>query len=149
MNVYDIALDFVLQSVGNKSIVDKTQHNIGQFFKHIRNSIMALGDDIFCKDFKDKEECKKRQLHWPWDMYADTLYKVTDVTSAKKAIKMIVQQGEGASPQDPTYLKSNELAHFYRFGENLPACTTSFQSASMNMATKEGLSSSFPRGCGQ
>ena len=50
-------------------------------------------------------------------MYADTLYKVTDVTSAKKAIKMIVQQGEGASPQDPTYLKSNELAHFYRFGE--------------------------------
>ena len=58
MNVYDIALDFVLQSVGNKSKVDKTQHNIGQFFKHIRNSIVALGDDIFCKDFKDKEECK-------------------------------------------------------------------------------------------
>ena len=101
----------------NISTVDAKQHTIGQFYRHVRKCIVTLGDDIFCKDFKNKKDCESKQLHWPWDMYEDVLYKVTDVKSAKQAIKMIVQQGEGASPQNPTYLKTDKLAHFYRFAE--------------------------------
>ena len=50
-------------------------------------------------------------------MYEDTLYKVIDVTSAKKEINKIGQQGKGVSHQDPTYLITDKLAHFYKFRE--------------------------------
>ena len=60
-----------------------------------------------------------KQLHWPWtvdDKY-HMLYKIDSFDKAKTAIDMIIEQGEGSDQMDPTYLKSNELAHFFKFEE--------------------------------
>ena len=95
--------------------VEKDELTIGKFYRNIRKCMKQLSEEqnIFC------HECEDQQLHWPWEMYdkSSTLYKVTDLKTAKKAIKMIVQQGEGASAQDPTYLDTNKIAHFYKFEE--------------------------------
>ena len=91
------------------------QLTIGQFYKRIKQCIKSVGDSAFC----DTEDCLARQLHWPWKEEHSTsaLVKVKDVKSAKKAINMIVEQGEGAGKQDPTYLHTKWLAHFYKFEE--------------------------------
>ena len=34
------------------------------------------------------------------------------IDKAMMAIDMIIEQGEGSGQMDPTFLKSNELAHF-------------------------------------
>lgn len=88
------------------------QLTIGQFYKRIKQCIKSVGDSAFC----DTEECLKKQLHWPWKEEHSTsaLVPVKDVKSVLKAIKMIVEQGEGAGKQDPTYLQTKWLAHFYK-----------------------------------
>ena len=48
----------------------------------------------------------------------DDLVVVTDVDSAKKGIKMIIEQGEGAGMHDPMQTEgSDNLAHFFKFEE--------------------------------
>ena len=91
------------------------QLTIGQFYKRITQCIKSMEDSDFC----DTEECLKKQLHWPWKEEHSTsaLVKVKNVKSALKAINMIVEQGEGAGKQDPTYLHTKWLAHFCKFEE--------------------------------
>ena len=91
------------------------QLTIGQFYKRIKQCIKSVGNKAFC----NTEECLKKQLYWPWKEEHSTgaLIEVKDVKSAKKAINMIVEQGEGAGKQDPTYLHTKWLAHFYKFEE--------------------------------
>ena len=100
--------------------VSKKDLTIGKFYRKIKRCMVRLAkkDDIFCRGMTD-QQCEEKQMYWPWEMYdaSSALYKVTDLKTAKKAIKMIVQQGEGAGQQDPTYLDTNKLAHFYKFEE--------------------------------
>ncbi len=97
---------------------DSNQLTIGHFYRQIRQCMNRLDEPIFCKDMNETE-CLSRQMHWPWENYDPTskLYKVTNLPTAKKALKMIVQQGEGAGKQNPTYLHTDYLAHFYKFEE--------------------------------
>ena len=44
------------------------------------------------------------------------LFKITDLTGVREAIRIIKQQGEGSSGS-PEDTGANDLAHFYRFGE--------------------------------
>ena len=90
------------------------QLTIGEFYCQINRCILELGSH-FCKTKK----CLKMQLHWPWSQHYTTnaLVQITDTKSALKAIEMIIEQGEGAGKQDPTYLDTKRLAHFYKFEE--------------------------------
>ena len=84
---------------------------IGQFYKEIESCIIHLGDDIFIGN-------PERQIPWPWESSdVGHMYKVTNVSSAINAINEIIEQGEGASPIDPTYNNTGKLAHFYKFEE--------------------------------
>ncbi len=93
------------------------QLTIGQFYSHIKKCIRKQ-DHPFCKDMTT-EECTRRQIQWPWPIFDPTsqLLNITNKKSAFEAIKMIKQQGEGAGHQNPTYLDSDKLAHFYKFEE--------------------------------
>ena len=46
-----------------------------------------------------------------------TLYKITDLSSAKRAIEEIVEQGEGTSVHNPVDESTKHFAHFFRFEE--------------------------------
>ena len=89
-----------------------TLHTIGQFYKEISLCLSYLGDDIFQGNVK-------RQLKWPWKMEETVgeLYIVTDLKSAKKAIRQIIDQGEGAGPLHPESGIPGQFAHFYKFEE--------------------------------
>lgn len=90
-----------------------TLNTIGQFYKEIELCMKTLGDSIYDPSSVDK------QVEWPWNETKDIgkLYKVTNFTSAKKAIKEIVEQGEGANPLHPNDAITGQYAHFYRFEE--------------------------------
>ena len=92
------------------------QLTIGMFYKRIEECIKIVGDGVFCEN---NPKCEAMQLVWPWKVEhsSGTLHKVKDVKSALNAIDMIVEQGEGAGKQDPTYLDTKWLAHFYKFEE--------------------------------
>ena len=94
------------------------QLTIGNFYKRIEKCIKDVGDGVFCEN-DPVITCKKKQLVWPWNVEhsSDALHTVTDVKSALNAINVIVEQGEGAEKQDPTYLDTKWLAHFYKFEE--------------------------------
>jgi peroxiredoxin len=87
-------------------------HTIGQFYMEISTCLSHLGDDIFQGNVK-------RQLKWPWKVEeaVGKLYIVTDLTSAKKAIRQIIDQGEGAGPLHPETGIPGQFAHFYKFEE--------------------------------
>ena len=89
---------------------------IGQFYKEIEVCIDHLKDDIF------KDSNVAHQIMWPWN--APTVGRVlivNDYHTAIKAIQHIVEQGEGASPLDPSMGNSVTTApffsHFYNFEE--------------------------------
>ena len=92
------------------------QLTIGKFYKRIEKCIKVVGDGVFCEN---DPTCEDKQLVWPWKVEhsSDALHKVIDVKSALNAIDIIVEQGEGAGKQDPTYLDTKWLAHFYKFEE--------------------------------
>jgi hypothetical protein len=79
---------------------------IGTFYQRIADQLTALGDSVFTGD-------PRRQVLHP--LIPDTLNEVIDVKSARQAIALIVEQGEGTatSPLDP----GDEPAHYYRFAE--------------------------------
>lgn len=90
---------------------------IGQFYKEISDCIDFLGNDIFIPRDTHK------QVVWPWfdPSISDDVPIITDTTTAKKAIADIIEQGEGASPIDPTAkhipISEHNIAHFYKFEE--------------------------------
>jgi len=77
---------------------------IGQFYRRIRRTLVALGEDAFT-GARDRQ-VTTRLLHGA--------IAVTGVASACRAIDTIIDQGEGtrASPWDGT-----DVAHYYRFAE--------------------------------
>ena len=81
-------------------------HTIGQFYEAVSQLIADLGNKIF------KGNPKRQVTGW---FGPDQLFPITDVTSAQKAITLIVTQGEG-TPTDPSGGPSG-LAHYYRFEE--------------------------------
>ena len=92
-------------------------NTIGQFYNEISECIGFLGDDIFIS-----AEARK-QVVWPWvdSFIGGSIHIITDSTAAKKAISEIIEQGEGASPLDPTVnhlpISEDNIAHFYKFEE--------------------------------
>jgi len=81
---------------------------IGQFYQAIIDKIAELGDGIFTGD-------PARQVAGvPW-FGKDELFPIARANDARKALGIIVEQGEGTktSPIDPEH----ELAHYYRFAE--------------------------------
>ena len=88
---------------------------LGHFYSHIRRCMTKLNTErnIFCR------ECAQTQIQWPSKNSdpSSFLHTVTDLNSALHAIEMIVEQGEGASSKDPTYLETHMLSHFYKFEE--------------------------------
>lgn len=117
-HIYDVfmMIEFPQNVTYTEQDVGKDQITIGKFYENIKNCMVNLTENG-TKNIFDKG--KIPQLYWPWKHYdtTSTLYEVTDLESALKAIKMIVEQGEGAEPQDPTYLDTDRLAHFYKFEE--------------------------------
>ena len=93
-----------------------TNSTIGQFYDQIlkcMNKLVDNGQDIF------NNSQISLQVEWPWDNPYGTLYTVEDLDTAEKAIMDIQDQGEGASPIDPTVssAENDSLAHFYKFEE--------------------------------
>ena len=79
---------------------------IGNYYEEIAKHLAKLGDHVFTGD-------AARQVVHP--LMPNTLTRVTDVATARRAIEIIVEQGEGTadSPIDPEDIP----AHYYRFGE--------------------------------
>ncbi len=79
-------------------------HTIGEFYEAVGELMVKLGEGIFTSDVS-------RQVTGWIDQHQ--LHAVLNLKDALKAIKLIVEQGEGTrqSPADA----SHELAHFYRF----------------------------------
>ena len=86
---------------------------IGTFYKNIKQCMIELyeeeRDTFFDKDAK--------QMTWPWTAHEDgiKLRTVSSIEDAIEAINVIIEEGEGTEQRDPTYLKSSELAHFFKF----------------------------------
>jgi hypothetical protein len=83
---------------------------IGQFYAALVESIQRLGEGIFTG-------AHERQVVSSQWFPEDELFAVTDVSSATRALELIVRQGEGTaqSPLDP----EDEVAHYYRFEQIL------------------------------
>ena len=93
-----------------------TNSTIGQFYDQIlkcMNKLVNNGQDIF------NDSQISLQVEWPWDNPYGTLHAIKDLDAAEKAIRDIQDQGEGASPIDPTVssAENDSLAHFYKFEE--------------------------------
>ena len=60
---------------------------------------------------------ESKQMSWPWKTNEEgiKLWTVTNIDEANEAINMITEQGEGTEQRDPTYLKTSQLAHFFKF----------------------------------
>jgi rubrerythrin len=88
-------------------------YSIGEFYEEIRNGFVNLyeemGDALFCGD-------PARQTT-PEYYYSGggELFAVTDIESAKAAIELISEQGEGLGGR--IYDTEGELAHYYRFDQ--------------------------------
>ena len=83
---------------------------IGVFYDEISDCLHTLnstGIQVFNSSTVSRQVTK---------VFSNT--NITDTDSARKAIKFIVDQGEGVGPFDPYQFNgSNSLAHFYRFEE--------------------------------
>ena len=86
---------------------------IGKFYKNIQQCMIELyekeGENFFDKEAK--------QMTWPWTAHEDgiKLVTVSSIEEAIDAINVIIEEGEGTEQKDPTYLKSSDLAHFFKF----------------------------------
>jgi hypothetical protein len=79
---------------------------IGQFYRRIRTSLVALGEGAFTG----------KRHHQLGPGVFDRAVAVTGVASACQAIDLIIDQGEGTltSPMDGA---GDDIAHYYRFAE--------------------------------
>jgi hypothetical protein len=85
--------------------LDQTQdHTIGEFYEAVGQLMVKLGEDVFTGDVS------RQVTGWIDQNY---LHAVLNLKDALRAIKLIVEQGEGTEqgPED----QSDELAHYYRF----------------------------------
>ena len=80
---------------------------IGQFYHAIETKLEQFGPAAFIGDSRRQVVLK--------DYSGDELFAVTDLDSARAAMQVIVEQGEGSrhSPYEP----DRELAHYYKLGE--------------------------------
>jgi hypothetical protein len=76
------------------------------FYERIADQLSALGDSVFRGD-------RQRQVRHP--LMPNALNEVTDVASARQAIDLIVEQGEGTTTSP--FETGDEPAHYYRFAE--------------------------------
>ena len=79
---------------------------IGQFYQEIRSIIEDLGDNVFSR--RPRNQITETQMK-----HAVT---VTDVTTARQAIDIIIDQGEGTA-KAPLEIVGTDYAHYYRFDE--------------------------------
>jgi hypothetical protein len=81
---------------------------IGQFYAALSQRIQELGQAVFTGD------PARQVVDHRW-FGADELFAITGVDSAVRALRVIVEQGEGTStsPLD----EEGEVAHYYRFQE--------------------------------
>lgn len=89
---------------------------IGKFYKSIKTCMNELNERSGGIEFGNN---LNNQLHWPWELEHQhtRLHKIDNIHTANFAIEMIIEQGEGSDQMDPTYLRTNELAHFFKFEE--------------------------------
>ncbi len=81
---------------------------IGAFYQAIQEKISDLGDGIFVPALS------RQVLNGRW-FQPNVLFAITDVTSAVRALEVIIVEGEGTSTVP--YQSPHDLAHFYRFDE--------------------------------
>ena len=113
-HVYEVFMGIEVphnDSVDNSTSGQITENTIGQFYSSIAQCINTLGDGIF------NRSTSNMQIQWPWPTKIGRVFTVTDVSSAIQGINEIIEQGEGASPYDPTQGDTSSLAHFYKFEE--------------------------------
>jgi Ferritin-like len=79
---------------------------IGQFYRQIRTTLVALGGDAFTG----------RRHHQVSTNLLPGAIPVTDVASACQAIDTIIDQGEGTLTS-PMEVVGGDVAHYYRFAE--------------------------------
>lgn len=79
---------------------------IGQFYRQIRTTLVALGPDAFTG----------RRHHQVTTNLLPGAIAVTDVASAGQAIDTIIDQGEGTLAS-PLEVVGGDVAHYYRFAE--------------------------------
>lgn len=112
-HVYEVFMGIELPH--NETVDNSTgqiaENTIGQFYKSIEQCIKFHGDGIFNKSTANM------QIQWPWPTKMGRVFTVTDASSAIRGIDEIIEQGEGASPYDPTQGDTSNLAHFYKFEE--------------------------------
>ena len=112
-HVYDTMMAIEIPKFPNPP-AESTLHTIGQFYKEISLCISHLGDSIF------DPTTVERQVSWPWtepDSVGKVYNNITDVKSAKDAIRQIIEQGEGEGPLNPEQVETGQYGHFYRFEE--------------------------------
>jgi hypothetical protein len=98
------------------STTDDSRHfhffSIGEFYKEIERGFIALNDSMG----PDALFCGKPNLQVTPEYYysgGGCVHPVHDLDSARKAIKIISDQGEGYA--QGVYGDEGELAHYYRF----------------------------------
>lgn len=79
---------------------------IGQFYRQIRTTIVALGEDVFTG----------RRHHQVTTNLLPGAIPVTGVASACQAIDTVIDQGEGTLTS-PAEVVGGDVAHYYRFAE--------------------------------
>jgi Ferritin-like len=86
------------------SAIKAEYHTIGEFYEAVGQLMARLGEGIFTGDLS------RQVTGWIGQSY---LHAVINLNGALRAIKLIVEQGEGTeqSPDD----QGDELAHYYRF----------------------------------
>jgi hypothetical protein len=82
---------------------------IGDFYAAIIDKIKELGEPAFATP-------SAPQVTAPW-FPSSQLFAVTDVSSAARALRVIVEQGEGTTSSPGDGDGAGELAHYYRFAE--------------------------------
>jgi len=96
-----------VKSLSRGSINMTEYSTIGAFYLALADKIEELGDSIFIGDVSNQVIARK------WFPNHDEMFAITNVESAVKAIKLIIDQGEGTStsPFDET----GDISHYYRF----------------------------------
>ena len=109
-HIYEVFM--ALEHPHHLEVANSTTHSsVGDFYDQILRCIEYLHS-------KGKLAFKRtrRQIQWPWEENDyGSLYVVNSLSDARSAIATIREQGEGSTLIDPTYLGSDELAHFFLF----------------------------------
>ncbi len=86
---------------------------IGKLYNQIEKCMVNLYE----KEKDNFFHAEAKQMTWPLPEHEEgiKLKVVTDIQDAIEALRRIVEEGEGSKQRDPTYLKTTELAHFFKF----------------------------------